>query len=52
MDNIALLGIFILFLWLVAIGYYFYTSRQQNTIEHELDELRDMLGSDEEQSGG
>ena len=52
MNNIALLGIFILVLWLVAIGYYFYTSRQQNEIEHELDELRDMLGSEEEQSEG
>jgi preprotein translocase subunit YajC len=52
LNNIALLGIFIMFLWLVAIGYYFYTSRQQNKIEHELDELRDMLGSDEEQPQG
>jgi hypothetical protein len=52
LNEIAWLGIFILFLWLVAIGYYFYTSRQQNTLEHELDELRDMLGSDEEQPEG
>ena len=49
MDNLALLAIFILFLWLVAIGYYFFTSRQQRTIARELDDLREMLADELDQ---
>jgi hypothetical protein len=33
-------------LWLAAIGYYLYTSRQQEAISHEIDELREMVGSE------
>ena len=50
MNNIALLAILIMFMWLVAIGYYFYTSRQQGEISQELNELRDMLGDESNQS--
>jgi len=37
-------------LWLAAIGYYFYTSRQQNEISEEIDQLREMLDSDGDQT--
>ena len=46
MDNLTLIALFIMVLWLAAIGYYFYTSRQQNVISGEIDELREMLGDD------
>ena len=50
MDNLTLIALFIVVLWLAAIGYYLYTSRQQNAISHEIDELREMLGEDGEQT--
>ena len=43
MSNITLLGIFIIFIWLAAIAYYFYVSRQQGEIIDEIDELREEL---------
>ena len=52
MDNLTLIALFIMLLWLVAIGYYFYTSRQQKTISQDLDELRDMLGNEDEHPKG
>ncbi len=50
MDNLTLVAILIIVLWLAAIGYYFYTSRQQDNISDELDELREMLGDENESS--
>ena len=43
MNNIAILGLLITLLWLAAIAYYFYVSRQQREISNELEGLRDML---------
>jgi len=51
-DNLTLLALFIIVMWLAAIGFYFYTSRQQNTISEEIDELRTMLGNDNEPTEG
>lgn len=51
MDNLAFLGLFIILLWLVAYGYYFYVSRKQRDISSEIDELRDELDKLDEQSG-
>jgi len=50
LDNLTLIAIIIMVLWLGAIGYYFYTSRQQNAISHEIDDLKEMLGEDSKQS--
>jgi preprotein translocase subunit YajC len=43
LNNLTLLGLLIIFLWLVAYGYYFYVSRKQRDISAEIDELRDEL---------
>jgi len=51
-DNLTLLALFIMVLWLAAIGYYFYTSRQQDTISQEIDDLRELLGNDNEETKG
>ncbi len=52
MDNLTLIALFIMVLWLAAIGYYFYTSRQQDTISKEIEELREMLGDESEHAEG
>ncbi len=43
MNNLALLGIGIMLMWLIALGFYFYTSRQQKEISKEMDGVRDLL---------
>jgi hypothetical protein len=48
LDNLTLLGIIITVLWLVVIGYYFYTSRQQSGIIEDVDELRALLDATEQ----
>jgi hypothetical protein len=48
LENLTLIALFLIVIWLAAIGYYFYTSRQQKAISQEMDELREMLGEDGE----
>ena len=48
LDNLTLLGIIITVVWLVVIGYYFYTSRQQSGIIEDIDELRALLDASEQ----
>jgi len=43
LSNITLLSILIIFIWLAAIAYYFYVSRQQSEIIGEIDDLREEL---------
>lgn len=50
MNNLALIGIAITLLWMVALGFYFYTSRQQRTISKEMDTVRDLLDESEDNS--
>ena len=49
MDNLALIAVIIILMWLAAIGYYFYLSRQQRDLADEIKKLRDMLGRDQEE---
>jgi hypothetical protein len=49
LDNLTVLAIVIAAFWLGALAYYFYTSRQQGAIRHDLDALRDKLDELEEQ---
>ncbi|MGD2049220.1 MAG: hypothetical protein PVH03_06980 [Chloroflexota bacterium] len=51
MNNLTLIGLLIILLWLVAYGYYLYVSRKQRDISAEIDELRDKLDRLDEQSG-
>jgi hypothetical protein len=46
LSNLTLVALFIIVLWLAAIGYYLYTSRQQSGISQEIEELRDLLGDE------
>jgi hypothetical protein len=48
LNNIAILGLGISVLWLFALGFYFYVSRQQNNILNEIDELSQKLDEVEE----
>lgn len=43
LDNLTLLAVIISVFWLGALGYYFYTSRQQDEIRADLDALRAKL---------
>ena len=43
MDVFLVVTVFIIVLWLVAIGYYLYTVRQQADIEQSIKEIRDKL---------
>jgi hypothetical protein len=49
LNNLTLVGLLIIFLWLVAYGYYFYVSRKQQDISAEINELRDELDKLDEQ---
>jgi CcmD family protein len=43
LDNLTLLGIAIIIIWLLLFGYYFVTSRQQGEVIEEVEELKKML---------
>ena len=49
-ENLTLLIVLIIILWLGAFGYYLYTSRQQKGIADELDRLQKKLDEDEKRS--
>lgn len=51
MDNIALIGVIILVMWLIAIGYYFIVSRQQRSLAEEIKSLRDLLEESDDEIG-
>jgi hypothetical protein len=52
LNNLTLIALFLIVLWLAAIGYYVYTSRQQNSISREIDELKEMLGDEDKPGEG
>jgi hypothetical protein len=43
LENLTLVVIVIVVLWLGAFGYYLYTSRQQNSIADDLERLQKKL---------
>ncbi len=43
LENLTLLAIIITVFWMAALAYYLYTSRQQNEIREDLDDLREKL---------
>ena len=50
MDNITLVAVGIITLWLVAIAFYLIVSRQQGKLIKDIDELeKTMENSEEEQ---
>ncbi len=48
MDNLTLVAIVIIVMWLFALGFYFYISRQQKDIVKEMDELLESLDESED----
>lgn len=44
LDNLSLIAIVLVVLWLAAFSFYMFTSRQQQKIEEELEALKKMLG--------
>lgn len=49
MDNLVLIAVIIILMWLAAIGYYIYLSRQQRDLADEIRRLREMLGQGQEE---
>lgn len=49
MDNLVLIAVIIILMWLAAIGYYIYLSRQQRNLADEIRRLREMLGNSQEE---
>lgn len=47
MNNLALLGLIIIVMWLGAIAYYFYVSGQQNHLSEDIDRLEELLDKSE-----
>lgn len=50
LENLTYLAIIITIFWLGAIGFYFYTSRQQSEIQDDLASLRAKLDELENKS--
>jgi CcmD family protein len=42
-DNLTVLAVIIIAVWVVTLAYFFYMSRQQTEIRDELEELRKMF---------
>ncbi|MEW5988478.1 MAG: hypothetical protein AB1791_17755 [Chloroflexota bacterium] len=43
LENLALLGIIIIVLWLISLAFYFRVSRQHKEIQQEIEALRALL---------
>ncbi len=50
MDNITLIALGIIVLWLIAITFYLVISKQQSSLSQEVKEIEDLLKSREEKS--
>jgi len=50
MDIFILIAVFIIVLWLIAMGYYFYTVRQQDGLVESIDEIRKKLDEEEDEA--
>ena len=42
-DNLMVVALIIIVLWLGAMAYYFYVSRQQRDLADEIEKLREQL---------
>ena len=50
MDNITLIALGIIGLWLIAITFYLIISRQQTSLSKEVEEIEELLDKREEKS--
>ena len=42
-SNIVLVTVIVFVLWLVAMGYYLYSSRQQESLEEQVESVQKLL---------
>jgi hypothetical protein len=47
-DNLTLVALFIMLLWIIALGFYFYSSGRQRGLEADIKQVRQLLGDDEQ----
>ena len=50
MDNITLIALGIIVLWLIAITFYLVISRQQSSLSKEVKEIEELLEAREEKT--
>lgn len=50
-DNLTVLAIIIIVIWVAAFAYYVRMSRRQQELREELDALRALLDEEEESEG-
>ena len=50
-ENLLLIAIVIMIMWLGVMAYYLVTSRQQTDLQKNIESLRDRLDETENQSG-
>lgn len=50
-DNLTVLAVIIILIWVATFVYYFRMSRRQQELREELDALRAMLDDEEESEG-
>ena len=50
-ENLLLIAIVIMIMWLGVMAYYLVTSRQQTDLQKNIESLRDRLDGTENQSG-
>jgi preprotein translocase subunit YajC len=51
LDNLVVVAIVIIVLWLGAMAFYFYVSRQQGDLADEIEKLREQLDEIEGEKG-
>ena len=51
LENLLLIAIVIMIMWLGVMAYYLVTSRQQTDLQKNIESLRDRLDETENQSG-
>lgn len=50
-SNLLLVTVIIFILWTVAMGYYLYTSRQQESLEEQVESLQELLDNSKQIDG-
>lgn len=43
LDNLLLIAVVIMIMWVGIMAYYLYTSRRQTDLQKEIEDLREML---------
>lgn len=47
LDNLTLVALLIIVVWVATLAYYFYVSRQQTEIREELEGLQKLMDQEE-----